>query len=415
MKSRTAAATILFAVFTLASCVSAEPSPVAERPILSVGDRWSRSDGVLEIVSKDADGYRARIGVKEYRLTLDGAFIETAINGITVIRYSPAFPLLSWPLRVGQTWTYTGYLTNRLTGFQGAVRESLRVEAYEDIALRVGIVKAFRVEATTSTYWYSPELRTIVRRVPKRRDSPLLEDFEIVSLPSAPSRSASRDDPAVSDSGRVGSPMRAREIAQRALPSVVLLVFGDAKGNPTGLGSGFLVQPELVVTNYHVIQGNTVGLARLANDNVDAHHKVLGVVAVNVSTDLAVIRLEGLRGPTLPLASVSAVEVGDEIYVAGNPNGLVGSFSQGIVSARREVKGKRLLQITAAIAPGSSGGPVLNGEGKVVGVVVCGGEGFNFAVDVTEVRQLMARVGPLQPISSQPAVLVKGCPVLTGD
>ena len=186
---------------------------------------------------------------------------------------------------------------------------------------------------------------------------------------------------------------------QRALPSVVLLVFGDTKGTPSGFGSGFLVQPDLVVTNYHVIQGHAVGLARVVTQE-NAYK-----VAVNASTDLALIRLEGLRGTALPLASATSVEVGDEIYVAANPGGLVGTFSQGIVSAKREVEGRRLLQITALVAPGSSGGPVLNADGKVVGVVVCSGEGLNFAVDVAEVRLLLEHVGPLQPLSSQPALL----------
>jgi hypothetical protein len=84
--------------------------------------------------------------------------------------------------------------------------------------------------------------------------------------------------------------------------------------------------------------------------------------------------------------------VGDEVFVAGNPQGLEGTFSQGIVSGIRDVESGTLLQITAPISPGSSGGPVLNSEGKVVGISVAtftSGQNLNFAIPANYLASLL--------------------------
>jgi len=116
-------------------------------------------------------------------------------------------------------------------------------------------------------------------------------------------------------------------------------------------------------------------------------------VAKDEGRDLAVLRIEGTRAPPLGLATTDgAVAIGDEIYVAGNPRGLEGSFSKGNVAAIRESGGVRVLQITAPISRGSSGGPVLNDQGEVVGIVTLylrDAQNLNFAVDVSEARKFL--------------------------
>jgi hypothetical protein len=96
------------------------------------------------------------------------------------------------------------------------------------------------------------------------------------------------------------------------------------------------------------------------------------------------------------------VAVGDEVYVVGNPQGLEGTFSQGIVSSVRQVGPDSLLQITAPISPGSSGGPVLSAQGKVIGVAVAtfrGGQNLNFAVPASYLTPLLANHKPASPLS----------------
>jgi len=85
---------------------------------------------------------------------------------------------------------------------------------------------------------------------------------------------------------------------------------------------------------------------------------------------------------------------GDEIYVIGNPEGLEGTFSKGVISGIRSIDGRSYFQITAPISPGSSGGPVLNASGEVIGVAVASwrtGQNLNFAIPVFYVRSLLSR------------------------
>jgi S1-C subfamily serine protease len=78
-----------------------------------------------------------------------------------------------------------------------------------------------------------------------------------------------------------------------------------------------------------------------------------------------VVKISGGCSQALSLGNSDAVQVGDSVYAVGNPQGLEGTFSQGIVSSIRELGSNKLLQITAPISPGSSGGPVLNEKGEV--------------------------------------------------
>lgn len=197
------------------------------------------------------------------------------------------------------------------------------------------------------------------------------------------------------------SAQAARQIAKQAFPSVVLLVLEQADGKTISQGSGFFVRSDVVVTNYHVIAEATRGVAKIVGK--DAAYAIAGVIAASESLDLALVKISGANAPVLPLGSDSEVAVGDDVYVAGSPRGLEGTFSQGIVSATRRTKERRLLQITAAISPGSSGGPVLNSKGAVIGVAVASlrdSQNLNFAVAVGEVHRLLTQVGPVQAFPS---------------
>src|SRR5690349_2048805 len=147
-----------------------------------------------------------------------------------------------------------------------------------------------------------------------------------------------------------------RQIAQDAFPSVVLLVMQDANGQPTALGSGFVLRDGLVVTNYHVISGAASGYSRLVGKNMK--YKIAGTVAVDAAHDLTIVAVDGLNAQALPIGDSGQIAVGDEVYAIGNPQGLEGTFSQGIVSAVRHLGSDTILQITAPISPGSSGGPI---------------------------------------------------------
>ena len=197
--------------------------------------------------------------------------------------------------------------------------------------------------------------------------------------------------------------------------STVYLMFKDSKGNGW-TGSGFVVYDGQIATNYHVIDNMSIGVAKLAGK--EDTHRVEAILAVDKKCDLAIVKVTGIDAPALPLGDSNAVQEIDKVYVVGNPRGLEGTFSAGIISAIRPpgyLRSKRggdipckMLQIDASMSTGSSGGPVLNDKGEVIGISK-GGYGFlhpdltvpqnlNFAIAVNHLKTLM----PIPPTPVKP-------------
>ena len=146
--------------------------------------------------------------------------------------------------------------------------------------------------------------------------------------------------------------------------------FGARKEKMTGAGSGFIVDPSgIIVTNNHVV-GRASEIAVQLADGRQLPAKVIGHDEL---TDIAVLRVTGAGAlPSVTWGDSRLVETGDWILAAGNPFGLGGSVTAGIVSARGRDLGSgpfdNFLQLDAPINPGNSGGPVFNMDGQVVGV-----------------------------------------------
>jgi serine protease Do len=147
--------------------------------------------------------------------------------------------------------------------------------------------------------------------------------------------------------------------------------FADPSGGPVrlGTGSGFVIDPSgVVVTNYHVVQGADQVEVRFK----DGRKFVSKDIKADPNTDIAIVRIQAKDLPYLEWADSAATEIGDRVLAVGAPFGLAGSVTHGIVSG----KGRSLnlntyedyIQTDAAINPGNSGGPLVNVEGKVVGV-----------------------------------------------
>jgi hypothetical protein len=192
-----------------------------------------------------------------------------------------------------------------------------------------------------------------------------------------------------------------RAIAQKVFPSVVLLAMNDSKGQPISLGSGFFVQQDVIATNVHVIAGASGGYARLIGQK--AKLDIAGIVGIDAKRDLVLLKITGGRAPSLRIGDDAKMAAGDTVYAVGNPAGLEGTFSQGIVSGIRQLEGTHLLQITAPISPGSSGGPILNDLAEVIGVAVATyreGQNLNFAVPSSYLRKLIAEPKQLAALST---------------
>ena len=160
----------------------------------------------------------------------------------------------------------------------------------------------------------------------------------------------------------VGDAQTAQQIAKKAFDSTVLLVMEDSNSQPIGLGSGFFVKPHQIATNLHVVEGATSGYAKLVGQKTK--YDIRGISAIDEKRDLVILNVSAFGKQPLPLDDSDTVLVGETVYAVGNPHGLEGTFSQGIISSVRTVGTDKLLQLTAPISPGSSGGPVLNERGK---------------------------------------------------
>jgi len=189
--------------------------------------------------------------------------------------------------------------------------------------------------------------------------------------------------------------LSSQEVAKRCFPSVVTLVTRDAKGHLLALGSGFVVHIDVIATNLHVWTGANHGIARFIGSDVE--YLVGEILAKDMEHDLVLLRIEANGAPPLPLGNSASLTIGEKVYAVGNPEGLEGTFSDGIVSSVRNVgDAGTLLQITAPISAGSSGGPVLNARGEVIGISTAtlkNGQNLNFAIPSDYLQALLRKAG----------------------
>ena len=190
------------------------------------------------------------------------------------------------------------------------------------------------------------------------------------------------------------------DVVERAGPAVVAIEIGAARGShPGGAGSGFVVTPDgYVMTNSHVVSGaRAIKVKTQAGEIADAQ-----VVGDDPATDLALIRVDAAAlaaqrtlqpgVPYLPIDGALAPRVGQLAVAIGNPLGFESTVSTGVVSALgRSLRGKGnrlidgVIQHTAPLNPGNSGGPLLDGTGRVIGVntaIIARSQGLGFAIAV---------------------------------
>jgi serine protease Do len=181
------------------------------------------------------------------------------------------------------------------------------------------------------------------------------------------------------------------EIAARSTPAIVTVRAGD------NLGTGFVVRKDgWVATNFHVVRGAT------AVTVVFSDHREFPVVEImnaNRLHDLVILRIDARNLPVLALGDSDRVRPGDSVLAIGHPLGLEDTVSNGLISAVREVhEDLSVLQISAPIAPGSSGGPLFNDRGEVIGVataVSTRGQNLNFGLPSKYLAELVEHPHPI--------------------
>jgi len=180
-------------------------------------------------------------------------------------------------------------------------------------------------------------------------------------------------------------------IIKRIKASVIIVFAYDDKGEFLKLGSGFFIsQSGDIITNYHVLQGASSAEVKTSDDKT---YPIAYIVAEDEQSDIIRLSVDIPSQYVHPLSlSATVPEVGERIIVYGSPLGLEKTVSDGIVSAIREVPGYgKLIQITAPISPGSSGSPVLNMKGEVIGIATfqfIEGQNLNFAIPSEKITSL---------------------------
>ena len=159
------------------------------------------------------------------------------------------------------------------------------------------------------------------------------------------------------------------QLANKTLGATVYVEAGKA------MGSGFRISDNLIITNYHVIKDKRYNIY-VSNFNSKIKYKV-SFIKLSSAYDIAILKLSNKDLRYFPknlILNTNFPKIGSKIFTAGNPYGLQGTFSDGVVSSIRQVPDAtvglppEMIQITAPIAPGSSGGPLVNQKGEVLGV-----------------------------------------------
>ena len=172
-------------------------------------------------------------------------------------------------------------------------------------------------------------------------------------------------------------------------PSVARVNVMDASGRMVGSGSGVVIDDGVLLTSCHVATVGAKLTAKLGESVLPAT-----VALADEVYDLCRLNVPGMRAPPVPIGSVDTLRTGQRVYAIGAPQGLELTLSEGIVSALRKVEGGTVIQTTAPISPGSSGGGLFDASGRLVGVMTFQhryGQNLNFALPADWIPQMRAR------------------------
>lgn len=191
-------------------------------------------------------------------------------------------------------------------------------------------------------------------------------------------------------------------INQAAGSVLMLLVYQNREGSQLASGSGFVAfDSRTLITNYHVVAG---GELVLAESDAGESFFLDQVIACSKEKDLAILRFKGDTGlAPLPLANDSALMRGQSVVAIGSPQGYKNTVSKGDISALVKEQGMDLIQFTAPISTGSSGGALFDNQGRVIGITSsylgADSQNMNFAIDIREAIALYEQAGQPTPLA----------------
>jgi len=198
----------------------------------------------------------------------------------------------------------------------------------------------------------------------------------------------------------------------KVAPSVWRVFVADANGKVFGLGSAVVVGKETLLTNCHVVAQAKRIAVNHDNVNIEARLQY-----ADPAHDMCQLTARNLAAPVVELGNSDALAVGQRVYALGNPKGLELTLSDGLISALRKDKQSNLalIQTTAPISPGSSGGGLFDEDGRLIGLTtlqLAEAQNLNFAVPINWLRELPARSAAAQRESR---IVVHRGPPLPGE
>ena len=174
----------------------------------------------------------------------------------------------------------------------------------------------------------------------------------------------------------------------------------DYAGVLNTTGSGFIAfSDDLIVTNYHVIEGHPFSVKAVSENGQE--YSVDKIIVYNQDVDIAVLQFQGRTGLSPLTLSTKPVEKTDRVVAVGSPLGLINVVSEGIVSGFTEIDNVHVIQFTASISHGSSGGVLLNHTGDVIGVTCAtfqDGQNMNLAIPIDYVEALFQQRASFEPV-----------------
>jgi len=185
------------------------------------------------------------------------------------------------------------------------------------------------------------------------------------------------------------------KLTEQVRNSVVVVTFTGRDGRQQGLGSGFIITPDgLIATNLHVIgEARPIRVQLAGGKSFD----VTSVHAYDRNLDLALVKIDAKDLPTLPLGDSSTLKQGQSIMAIGNPHGLKHSVVTGVVSGTREIDNRSMIQLAIPIEPGNSGGPLLDMDGRVHGILTMKSlvtDNLGFAMPINALKPLIDKPNP---------------------
>ncbi len=194
------------------------------------------------------------------------------------------------------------------------------------------------------------------------------------------------------------------EAIAQASNSVVMLTCYDKDGEPYATGSGFAVFDDgVIVTNYHVIQDEVYRVKAQVESGISFECPT--VLAYDAEKDIAILKADRNTGLSLlPVGSANNLQKGEKVVAIGSPLGLMNSVSTGVFSGYIEDKAGSVLQFTAPISHGSSGGALFNDAGEVIGITFASygeGQNLNLGVPIDDVKALYEYAGSKRAMSME--------------